>query len=502
MKELTFREYISIIRKRKWWIISFVIIIPIAVLFITSRHRVLIYEAETTIKLTPGMPIAPSVGGKMTWWKMTFSTKTEAEVIKGTKIIEKAARVIGIISADMPTEEVARISKDLVGKIKTNAVENTGFITIKVRDSDAHFVAVFANELAKSYIEEHILEKNRESIKVRQFLEQQLAEKELALAVAEKEYKDYQEENADFFALASAYKSRMELIDQDISRLTEIYTPEHRKVKALQKEANKIRKKLKLLPQKEQEMSGMEEEIAADKVLYNKIKEELMEAKISESAAIEDVSIVNAAVIPLSPVNPSTRINIIIGIIAGLILGFIFVFVSESLDTSISTIGEIESYLSKKVLGVIPYIKANRAGGSTSKGVSNPDKSGPLLLNESTESALFEAWKMIAMNINFAIKTNPINSTNEVMYSSNPVLNETTLMLTSTVPNEGKTISSINLAITNAYSGKKTLLVDLDTKRPHLHRIFNTSREPGFIEFMMGRAKLNEVVKGISHLIV
>ncbi|MBI4722306.1 MAG: hypothetical protein HY769_04800 [Candidatus Stahlbacteria bacterium] len=51
MKELTFRDYLRIIRKRKWWIIAFMVIIPLAVIFVTPQHYTPIYEAETTIEL-------------------------------------------------------------------------------------------------------------------------------------------------------------------------------------------------------------------------------------------------------------------------------------------------------------------------------------------------------------------------------------------------------------------------------------------------------------------
>ncbi|MBI4722307.1 MAG: AAA family ATPase [Candidatus Stahlbacteria bacterium] len=407
---------------------------------------------------------------------MTFSTKTEAEIIKSIKIVKHAAQLVGIIKDDTPADEVVRVSKELTSKIKTSVVENTGFIIIKVRYSNPHLASALANALAKSYIDEHICKKNREATKVMEFLERQLDEKRKMVEEAEENLREYQEENAEFFALALAYKDRLNLIDQDISRLTEIYTSEHRKVKVLQKETDKIRKKLKDLPQKEQKLNRREDEAIKTKTTYDKINDELIEAKIANEIGVEDITIVSLAIPSLTPINPMTKMNILIGLIVGLILGFIFVFVSESLDASIATIEEVENYLAKPVIGVIPRIKVEGGIGL------------PLLVTKSPEGSLFAAWNMIYTNIDLAIQR-----------SNN--IDHQTFMLTSTVPNEGKTVAAINLAIVSAHAGKRTLLVDMDTKRPSIHKIFNILREPGFMEFMDGKVKLNEATKRISHLV-
>lgn len=477
MRELTFRDYLRIIRKRKWWIVAFTVLIPVGVLFIAPKRQIFVYEAEATIKVSPVMPVATVTGGQITWWETSFSIRTEVELIKSTRVVERAARNLGIIEDDAPSDDVIKTCKSLIGKIKTERVEYTDFIVIKVRDTNPHFAAAFANGLAKAYTEEHLLERNRQAVATREFLEQQLEDKELALRDSEGKLRWYQEENAEFFALADGYKRRLASVNRSISELTNVYTSRHHKVEILQKDADEIRQNLKDFPQKQQSLGRLEEEVTRNKSLYNRIREKLIDARIAEQVGVEEVTLTTPAIPPTSPINPTRKANVGVGIIAGLILGFIFAFVSESLDTSIATIDEIESYLGVPVLGVIPGIKRER---------TDHKEQFPLLIRRLSDKPFFEPYDTLSTNIDFARAGKPGK----------------TFLITSTIPGEGKTIISINTAITMASIGKKTLLVDADMKRASIHKVFNMEKKPGFTDMVFENMELSEVVKGVSHFVV
>jgi Mrp family chromosome partitioning ATPase len=76
------------------------------------------------------------------------------------------------------------------------------------------------------------------------------------------------------------------------------------------------------------------------------------------------------------------------------------------------------------------------------------------------------------------------------------------LLITSATSNEGKTITAANYAVAAAQSGLKVLLVDLDLRKPVLHRIFGVQREPGITDVLVGNVKLDESLRGISDFLI
>ena len=77
-----------------------------------------------------------------------------------------------------------------------------------------------------------------------------------------------------------------------------------------------------------------------------------------------------------------------------------------------------------------------------------------------------------------------------------------TLLMTSSVLQEGKTSSATNLSVVFAQSGQKTLLIDADLRRPQVHQVFGLSRGPGLAEALLGVADLDSAVRSINDLIL
>jgi tyrosine-protein kinase Etk/Wzc len=90
--------------------------------------------------------------------------------------------------------------------------------------------------------------------------------------------------------------------------------------------------------------------------LLTLLKTKHQEALIKESEGVEEVALVRPATDPGKPIGSNTLNTMLVGALLGLMLGLVVAFVQETLDTSIGTIEDVESYLDVKVLGIIPHI--------------------------------------------------------------------------------------------------------------------------------------------------
>ena len=102
-----------------------------------------------------------------------------------------------------------------------------------------------------------------------------------------------------------------------------------------------------------------------------------------------------------------------------------------------------------------------------------------LVVKNKPKSHISEAYRTLRTNIKFSSLDKPLN----------------TIMVTSAVPQEGKTTNVVNLALTIAESGKKVIIVDADLRVPLIHKVFNSDSKPGLTNVLVDNKKLSEVIK-------
>ena len=155
-------------------------------------------------------------------------------------------------------------------------------------------------------------------------------------------------------------------------------------------------------------------------------------------------------------------------------------FVVETLDTSIGTIDDLESLLKLPVLAVIPYMKPKlgerkfrlwRFLNFKAKRRTTADEietmRQQLLIKYTQKSSATEAYRILRTNI----------KVEELLKNDQHVL-----LVTSTIPKEGKSITTLNLALALAQDGYKTLLIDCDLRKAVQHKIFSINKEPGLLQ--------------------
>ena len=209
------------------------------------------------------------------------------------------------------------------------------------------------------------------------------------------------------------------------------------------------------LPDKEMKLVRLLRDKEVNNKLYMTLLEEREKARIKEASEIGNIRVLELARIPHSPIRPRKLLNILVGIFSGLFLGIFMIFVLEYFNDNIKTQEDVEKELGLPVIAVIPKLK------SDFDRLFNFSRNGKLLSNDPQDSILFDAYNLLS----FALDQKNQKSS--------------TIMVTSSIPSEGKSTIASMLALTSAQRGKRTLLIDADFRRPTLHSRFGVPREPG-----------------------
>jgi succinoglycan biosynthesis transport protein ExoP len=248
------------------------------------------------------------------------------------------------------------------------------------------------------------------------------------------------------------------------------------------------------VPAVELSLARLQRDAKVNDDLLTLLKTRHQEALIKESEGVEEVSLVRPATEPSAPVGGEGLNTVVIGALLGLMLGLVLAFVQETLDTSIGTIEDVESYLEVPVLGIVPHIDPRETmqrliERRPALAQIDPDalQSHALLITHfDPKSPVAEAYRTLRTNIQFA----RLERGGKVLVVTSPTLQE------------GKTTTIVNLALTMAQSGQKTLLVGANLRRPSIHRFFGIEREPGLSDILVGHAQWRDCIRTVADILM
>ncbi|MFX1819010.1 polysaccharide biosynthesis tyrosine autokinase [Pseudarthrobacter sp. CC4] len=178
-----------------------------------------------------------------------------------------------------------------------------------------------------------------------------------------------------------------------------------------------------------------------------------------------NVSVIKPAVAPSSPSSPNTRLNLILGLMLGLGTGFASAIVRTRLDNKVRGEADIRHITDAPVLGGIAF-----DGDATRT---------PLLTQTPAQSPRAESFRQLRTNLQFA----------------NVAKGAKTVLVTSSVPGEGKSTTATNLAIALAQAGQAVCLVDADLRRPMVSEYLGLDRNAGLTTALIGQADVRELLQ-------
>ena len=200
--------------------------------------------------------------------------------------------------------------------------------------------------------------------------------------------------------------------------------------------------------------------------------EQYQQARLQEATIAPYIEILDSAS-PAFRIGTSLRQRIILGVLVGLLLGLAGAFFLEYLDQTIKSSADIERVLGIPVLGAIPYDAklAPRSGGHRGSLVT---------INQlDPDEPIVESYRALRTNVTFVGAEKPLQF----------------IAVTSPGPREGKSTTAINLALTLAQSGRRTILVDGDLRRSTIHRAFGLVQEPGLTDILIGGVSTAEGIR-------
>ena len=488
-REVTIIDYINILRKRITLILAFVIIIPLCVtifVFITKpvyRATVSVLIEKSAPKVTKIEEVAAASG--QSYFRDVQYYQTQYKVLASRSLAERVVEDLRL-SADPDFRNTKNIVEVIKDKVKIEPVRNSQIVLINAEDTDAFRAAAIANAWAKAYISMDIESRGRVTKEAAGWLEAQLGSLKNRLQEAEVALNKYIQENKIVATpdiekrtetlLGSLKKEKAER-ESDIAEASKRYKAKHPKMISLNAQIEEVNKRIEqetnnllLLNQKMVQYNILKKEVESNQQLYISILSRAKETVVSGKLGTSSISIVDSANPPKNPIRPQKQKSILLSIFLSLFCSVSIAFFLEYLDSSIKTAEDVSTYLNLPFLGYIPSVEKD----------VKLAKDRNLVVYKSPKSIITESFRAVRTSVLFAApEDKPLKS----------------VLITSSVPQEGKTFISTNISCIFSQVNERIILLDVDMRRPQLHNVFPNTSKLGLSDFLTGNCTLEDIIK-------
>jgi succinoglycan biosynthesis transport protein ExoP len=228
------------------------------------------------------------------------------------------------------------------------------------------------------------------------------------------------------------------------------------------------------------EYSILKRDLESYRTLYEGLMEKMKEAGVSAGLKSNNFRIVDVARVPTYPIEPNIPRNLTFAFMLGLTSGVGLAFLLEGLDNTVRTTEQAQIISGLPPLGMIPMGSRTAREGANAKRlvIATSNEAVELVTQVRPQSQMAESYR--------ALRTS--------LLLSNLGAPPKVIMVTSALPQEGKTTTSINCAVVLAQKGIRVLLIDADLRRPSIHKTLGMGPRSGLSNVLTGSATLQQTI--------
>jgi polysaccharide biosynthesis transport protein len=280
--------------------------------------------------------------------------------------------------------------------------------------------------------------------------------------------------------LEKARKTILDSVDQE-------FNTSRQRVQLLQEALDKQKAEANDLAEKLVQYHILKHDAESNKALYDGLLQKLKEAGITAGLRSSNIRVVDPALAPASPSRPQKARNILLAILVGLVGGVGLALFREYLDNTVKSPDDIEALTGLPSLAVVPSLPGlnghHKRFSPFAREALPAAASAPrveLLAFVQPKSQISEAFRALRTSLLLSQAEHPPQ----------------VILVTSALPREGKTTAAVNLAVTLAQLGDRTLLMDSDLRKPGVRRVLNLTvgKEGGLSSYLAGVLTLDEAI--------
>jgi len=431
-----------------------------------------------------------------------------AEIIKGKVGVYENKNGFSILVSDISAKpgavfEVTKLTQlaatlqlldDLTVQDKG---KDTGVLSLSLMGDDSVKIRKIIDSISTNYLIQNVERKSEEAAKSLAFLKDQLPLVRESLNTAEDKLNSYRQAN-DSVDLSLEAKSVLDTIvgvEAQLNELTfkeaeisKLYTKEHPAYRALlekrstlQKEKDKLDRRVSKMPQTQQEILRLTRDVDAGKEIYMQLLNKQQELSITKASTVGNVRIIDSAVTQPNPVKPKKALIVAIITLLGAAIAVVIVLIKNMLHRGIESPDQLEEQ-GINVYASIPLSEWQQKKDIETilrKNKKSNTRSKTLLAVGNPADLAIEAVRSLRTSLHFAM----LESKNNV------------LMICGASPNIGKTFVSINLAAVIAQAGQRVLVIDADMRKGYSHTLLNTNWQNGLSDILSQQVSKEEAVR-------